>query len=210
MQRKIESDSSWSWVYGTNGSIVTLTINSSDATSATEPFVNLPKTDSNGNEYSYRVVEVVPNNYTASDGVGTSGSVTYLNADGTEAASDTTTNLVVVSSTNSSQSFTNTLGLTSLSGTKNWASTSTDTGSTSLVPSGTSSIKMKLYRTTATNPGDDDWEEVKPYTSDGTESDPQPSWETGDSWKFNYSNLPATDSNGNAYTSTRQKKSLAL
>lgn len=195
-------DGEWHWLmqYGYDQAatdnplaegIVSQTISSTDATGATVTWDNLPECDENGKPYSYRVVEQVPGSYDLKDGIEVT---TATDTDGM------TYRFYVVSSTEGgdagdSQSFTNVLRTTNLTGTKQW-----DDYDTGLANNLTADDmpQMTLYRATATIGADgttsfDNVEQVKLKNSQAA---PQPTWNDDDGdgvWTFTYENLPAAN-----------------
>lgn len=195
-------DGEWHWLmqYGYDQAatdnplaegIVSQTISSTDATGATVTWDNLPECDENGKPYSYRVVEQVPGSYDLKDGIEVT---TATDTDGM------TYRFYVVSSTEGgdagdSQSFTNVLRTTNLTGTKLW-----DDYDTGLANNLTADDmpQMTLYRATATIGADgttsfDNVEQVKLKNSQAA---PQPTWNDDDGdgvWTFTYENLPAAN-----------------
>ncbi|WP_417228532.1 SpaA isopeptide-forming pilin-related protein [Thermophilibacter sp.] len=203
LQQKLGTDDEWHWLmeYGyeqaaTNNplaeGIVSQTISSTDATSATVTWDNLPECDASGKPYSYRVVEQVPGSYDLENG--------DLVATAT-GADDATYRFYVVSSVEGgdagdSQSFTNVLRTTSLTGTKLW-----DDHGTGLAEKLTAEDmpQMTLYHATVKSVD----AEGNP-TSFGTaeqvklkngQAAPQPTWTEGQdgAWTFTYEDLPAAN-----------------
>lgn len=203
LQQKLGTDGDWHWLmeygYGQAATdnplaegIVSLTISSTDATGATVTWDNLPKCDADGTPYSYRVVEQVPGSYDLENGTEVA---TATGADGV------TYRFYVVSSieggdAGDSQSFTNVLRTTSLTGTKLW-----DNHGTGLAENLTADDmpQMTLYRATVKSVD----AEGNP-TSFGTaeqvklkngQAVPQPTWTEGQdgAWTFTYEDLPAAN-----------------
>ena len=203
LQQKLGTDGEWHWLmeYGydqadTNDplaeGIVSQTISSTDATGATVTWDNLPKCDADGTPYSYRVVEQVPGSYDLENGTEVA---TATGADGV------TYRFYVVSSTEGgdagdSQSFTNVLRTTDLTGIKLW-----DDHGTGLADGLTANDmpQMTLYRATVKtvdaegNPTSfDNVEQVKLKNGQAA---PQPTWTEGQDgvWTFTYEDLPAAN-----------------
>ena len=205
LQHKAGENGEWEWVVeegsdaNPSGSalqdgVVSLTISESvsNPEQSTVSWDNLPKTDAGGNIYSYRVVEQVPGSYD-------------LTGDAQEVATATengiTYRFYVVSSTDGgdagdSQSFTNVLRTTSLTGTKAWE----DYGS-GIANSLTEDDmpQMTLWRAAVTGIDENgkpvafgSAEQVK--LKNGTAA-PQPTWSKVDdgTWMFSYEGLPAAN-----------------
>ena len=210
LQRKTVNDDDYSWVLEysesdetveitdpLNERIVSQTIsgNSLDnSKSATWGY--LPKTDANGNVYTYRVVEQVPGGYdvdggeelldsenkavTATDSNGVTWR--YYVVEGNQDAGDGA----------DSQSFTNALRTVDLQGTKVWEDFGTD-----IADSYTAADmpQMTLYRSIEGGEA----QEVA-YLN---ETDGQPEWtedNASGNWTFTYSDLPAADEQDRSYT----------
>ena len=162
-----------------------------------KPFVNLPKLSPDGNEYAYRMVEVVPGGYGVENGAavtpgenGPEGNLNVVNVEWPTEPNDT--------EPVSSQTYTNSLGLLSFSGTKEWE----DYG-TGLIPDNTTEAdnlpKLRLqWSTNGTN-----WSTVL----NANNVTPTPMWgintddgENPPTWSWEYTSLPETDGDGNPYT----------
>lgn len=201
LQQKVGDDGEWRWLmqYGydqadTNNpladGIVSQTISSTDANTATVTWDNLPECDENGKPYSYRVVEQVPGSYDLKGGTEVA---TATDTDGV------TYRFYVVSSTEGgdagdSQSFANVLRTTNLTGTKLW-----DDYDTGLANNLTADDmpQMTLYRAIATT-GDDgttSFDNVEPVKLKDGKAAPQPTWTKGQdgAWTFTYEDLPAAN-----------------
>ena len=203
LQQKLGTDGEWHWLmeYGydqadTNDplaeGIVSQTISSTDATGATVTWDNLPKCDADGTPYSYRVVEQVPGSYDLENGTEVA---TATGADGV------TYRFYVVSSTEGgdagdSQSFTNVLRTTDLTGTKLW--NDYDTGLADNLTAD-DMPQMTLWRAIVTavdaegNPTSfGTAEQVKLKNGQAA---PQPTWTEGQdgAWTFTYEDLPAAN-----------------
>ena len=190
----------WQWlmVYGAeqatiddpkNGNIVSKTITGStgEATKVAN-WENLPKTDAEGKLYEYRVVERVPGGYDVTDKT----AKPIVDANGnpvTATIGGVKYRYYVVDSTNSAQSFTNTLRIVRLTGTKAWEDYGTD-----IAPEFNKDNlpQMTLYRSVNGGNG-----QKVTYLYNGG----QPEWaENNGTWTYTYENLPAADKNDNAYT----------
>ena len=187
LQHKVGENGNWEWVVeegsdaNPSGSalqdgVVSLTISESDSNSdtSTVSWDNLPKTDADGNIYSYRVVEQVPGSYDVVGGEKVEDS-------------DTDHRYYVVASSNDAQSFINSLRTVDLTGTKSW-----DSEASNLVPSNDADIQMTLYRAVKNSDGSFGSTE-KVMLKDG--SAPNPEWTINKegTWTFTYSNLPAAN-----------------
>ena len=201
LQRKLGADGDWTWVVGygdpeattpLDSNIVRETITASDE-NGTATWDNLPMYamyDTNGKAYEYRVVEQVPGSYDVEGGTevdtATANGVTYRYyvVDSTEGTGDAP----------DSQTFTNDLRTTTLTGTKKW-----DDHGTGLASGLTEDDMptMTLYRAIVTgrdaegNPTS--FGGAEPVTYHGSD-DGQPTWTvSGDTWTFTYEGLPAAN-----------------
>ena len=198
LQRKLGADGDWTWVVGygdpeattpLDSNIVRETITASDE-NGTATWDNLPMYHTNGTAYEYRVVEQVPGSYDVEGGTevatATANGVTYRYyvVDSTEGTGDAP----------DSQTFTNDLRTTTLTGTKKW-----DDHGTGLASGLTEDDMptMTLYRAIVTgrdaegNPTS--FGGAEPVTYHGSD-DGQPTWTvSGDTWTFTYEGLPAAN-----------------
>ena len=204
LQRKLATENEWAWVVGygdrpanspLDSNIVRETITASDE-NGTATWDNLPMCDTNGKAYEYRVVEQVPGSYDVEGGTevatATANGVTYRYyvVDSTEGTGDAP----------DSQTFTNDLRTTTLTGTKKWDDHGTglaDNLNADDMPT------MTLYRAIVTgrdaegNPTS--FGGAEPVTYHGSD-DGQPTWTgSGDTWTFTYKELPAANGNDVEY-----------
>ena len=158
--------------------------------SVTVTWNNLPSCDASGNTYSYRLVEQVPGSYDVEGAM-------QVEDD------DTAHRYYVVGTTGSnpdSQSFTNDLRTTSLTGTKKW-----DDTEGSLIPefSAENAPTMTLYRAPVIredNEGNLSFGKTEKVTYQ--QNNGQPTWtdENKDGvWEFSYTGLPAANSSDQPY-----------
>lgn len=213
LQRKLaeEDETSWQWVmkYGApqaetndplNENIVSQVISAS-AVGGTVTWDNLPKYDTSGNEYEYRVVERVPGGYDVDGGKEV--------ATATDKTTGVTYRFYVVGSVQGenddpdSQTFTNKLRTTTLTGTKVW-----DDHNTGLAGSLSKEDmpELVLYRAVQTGTDEEDnptYSAPEPVTrvgADGVAVTPQPEWTgSGNTWTFTYEGLPAANENNVEY-----------
>lgn len=217
LQRRLDGEG-WQWVthYGTthdedenlfDADIVTATI-TNESENGTISFENLPATDTKGNKYHYRVVERVPGGYDV-----LSGNNTQSESVATETVNNVTYRYYVVASTDQdntgidSQTFTNSMRETTLTGKKSWNDYTTDLADNL---SAEDMPTLTLWRKAGENGSA---EQVTYLYNYG-----QPTWTEGsdDVWTFMYEGLPAanvhdvayiywaveaTDANGDAVTS---------
>ncbi len=197
LQRRLESsgDEGWQWLmeYGAEQAeldepfaegIVSETI-SGTVDSAVANWENLPDCDENGTPYEYRVVEQVPGSYDVTD------ARAELVVEATEPTSGVIYRYYVVDSVEGdagdTQTFTNTLRTTELTGTKRW-----DDHGTTLADDLTEADMpdMVLYRATILGNGKfGATENVTNYAG-------QPDWKgSGETWTFTYTGLPAANEN---------------
>lgn len=199
LQRKLATETDWTWVVGygdepanspLNSNIVRETITASDE-NGTVTWANLPMYDTDGKAYEYRVVEQVPGSYDVEGGTevdtATANGVTYRYyvVDSTEGTGDAP----------DSQTFTNDLRTTTLTGTKKW-----DDHGTGLADNLTADDMptIVLYRATRTENTDGTvsfgtTEQVE--MADGS-APAQPTWNDDDgdgAWTFTYEDLPAAN-----------------
>ena len=106
LQRSNDNKQTWEWVGETTPAVITGALNINEQTVT---FENLPAKDADGNDYLYRAVEIVPGGYKVVNGT------EVKNAE--EAVVGST---VGIGTDGTSQTFTNSLYTTSLSGTKAW------------------------------------------------------------------------------------------
>lgn len=202
LQRKLATENEWAWVVGygdrpanspLDSNIVRETITASDE-NGTATWDNLPMYDTNGAEYEYRVVEQVPGSYDV-EGTGSELVATATDTDGV------TYRYYAVDSTKGtgdapdSQTFTNDLRTTTLTGTKEW-----DDHGTGLADNLTADDMptIVLYRATRTENTDGTisfgtTEQVE--MADGS-APAQPTWNDDDgdgAWTFTYEGLPAAN-----------------
>lgn len=200
LQRKLATENEWAWVVGygdqpadspLDSAIVRETITASDE-NGTVTWDNLPMCDTNGKAYEYRVVEQVPGSYDV-EGTGSELVATATDTDGV------TYRYYAVDSTKGtgdipdSQTFTNDLRTTTLTGTKEW-----DDHGTGLASGLTEDDMptMVLYRATRTENADGTvsfgaTEQVE--MADGS-APAQPTWTgSGNAWTFTYEGLPAAN-----------------
>lgn len=200
LQRR-QPGQSWQWVthFGSTHDddenlfdldIVTDTItNGSEKSTVT--FEGLPACDTSGTPYEYRVVERVPGGYDVLSGKNDSAE-----AIATETVDDVTYRYYAVKSTDDSdsgiesQTFTNSMRETTLSGTKTWEDYTTalaDNLTEDDMP------KLTLWRKAGENGSA---EQVNYLYNDG-----QPEWTEGSNnvWTFEYEGLPAADEHDVAY-----------
>ena len=151
---------------------------------ATATFENLPKTDVNGKEYTYRLVEKVVGSYKV-EGAPVGSSV------------DGKVQLVAVgvganAPGASCQTFTNTLNTVDISGTKRFNDYGTGLAPTTL-DQVQSSVKLKVQRSLDGL----SWSDAE---KDGGTA-PQAEWAMGENgaWTFKFSSLPYADQAGNVY-----------
>ena len=200
LQRSTTPDdhSSWKWLseYGADidspfandagelaSSLLKATISGTGA-DATATFENLPKTDVNGKEYTYRLVEKVVGSYKAE------GTLVGSSADGK-------VQLVAVgvganAPGASCQAFANALNTVDILGTKRFNDYGTGLAPTTL-DQVQSSVKLKVQRSLDGL----SWSDAK---KDGGTA-PQAEWAMGENgaWTFKFSSLPYADQAGNVY-----------
>ncbi|MDO4841595.1 MAG: SpaA isopeptide-forming pilin-related protein, partial [Phoenicibacter congonensis] len=199
LQRTTDSESgTWEWVttrgvkvddadalnsdgtFNESLRVVELSSNSADFTKA---FDNLPKTDTDGNTYTYRAVERLTGSY----------ALVNISGDVIASALDGRVKLVTVAATLdketfvSSVSFENVLNTVGLQGTKTWNAY----GNNNLIPNfDTQKPTMELQKSTDGK----NW--TKASRADGTQ--PTITWEkvSDTVWKYSYTGLPQSDNNG--------------
>lgn len=200
LQRSItpNDDSSWKWLseYGADidspfandagelaSSLLKATISGTGA-DATATFENLPKTDVNGKEYTYRLVEKVVGSYKV-EGAPVGSSV------------DGKVQLVAVgvganAPGASCQTFTNALNTVDISGTKRFNDYGTGLAPTTL-DQVQNSVQLKVQRSLDGL----SWSDAE---KDGGIA-PQAKWAMGENgaWTFKFSSLPYADQAGNVY-----------
>ena len=216
LQRRVPEDN-WEWVthYGTTHNegenlfdpdIVTRTITSADATAEWD---NLPATDTDGNAYSYRVVERVPGGYDVLQSENRSpqqvAEETIL--DGEHAVTYryyAVDNDLVNGAFNDNQTYTNVLRTTELKGTKRWEDYGTGLADKLTV---NDMPKLTLWRKAGDNGQAVQVTYIETTTnSDGTvivdkNADGQPKWtKNGDDFTFTYTGLPAANGDDVPYT----------
>lgn len=216
LQRRVPEDN-WEWVthYGTTHNegenlfdpdIVTRTITSADATAEWD---NLPATDTDGNAYSYRVVERVPGGYDVLQSENRSpqqvAEETIL--DGEHAVTYryyAVDNDLVNGAFNDNQTYTNVLRTTELKGTKRWEDYGTGLADKLTV---NDMPKLTLWRKAGDNGQAVQVTYIETTTnSDGTvivdkNADGQPKWtKNGDDFTFTYTGLPAANGDDVRYT----------
>ena len=191
-------DSSWKWLseYGADvdspfandagelaSSLLKATISGTGA-DATATFENLPKTDVDGKEYTYRLVEKVVGSYKVE------GALVDSSVDGK-------VQLVVVgvganAPGASCQTFSNALNTVDVSGTKRFNDYGTGLAPTTL-DQVQSSVKLKVQRSLDGLA----WSDAE---KDGGTA-PQAEWAMGENgaWTFKFSSLPYADQAGNVY-----------
>ena len=190
-------NNSWKWLseYGADiaspfannegelaSSLLKATISGTGA-DATATFKNLPKTDVDGKEYTYRLVEKVVGSYKAE------GTLVASSADGK-------VHLVAVGGANApgvpGQTFTNTLNTVDVSGTKRFNDYGTGLAPTTL-DQVQSSVKLKVQHSLDGLA----WSDAE---KDGGTA-PQAEWAMGENgaWTFKFSSLPYADQAGNVY-----------
>ena len=200
LQRRLDGEG-WQWVthYGTthdedenlfDADIVTATI-TNESENGTISFENLPATDTKGNQYHYRVVERVPGGYDV-----LSGNNTQSESVATETVNNVTYRYYAVASTDQdntgidSQTFTNSMRETTLTGKKSWNDYTTDLADNL---SAEDMPTLTLWRKAGENGSA---EQVTYLYNDG-----QPTWTEGsdDVWTFTYEGLPAANVHDVAY-----------
>lgn len=198
------STATWTWM-AKNGAVVTDALSDAGVidsrlltatiSNATQTLNTLPGTNAYGEEYHYRLVEVVTGSYDEKS----SGNIT-LDKNATE-----TIKLVTTATSAKAQSFTNQLNVVQFVGVKFWA----DYGISGLMPTltdndsdtygiQTDQVTLKLERRISGGT----WETVYKVDANGTAYEPQPDyWTTPTTgmWMFWYTGLPEADSNGNTY-----------
>ena len=178
LQRSNDNKQTWEWV----GDETTLAIitGAPDVNEQTVTFENLPAKDADGNDYLYRAVEIVPGGYQVVNGT------EVKNAE--EAVVGST---VDIGTDGTSQTFTNSLYTTSLSGTKAW----TDYG-TGFAPKFGENDRPRMTIERSTD--GKTWESAKPDIDDM----PQPTWtaNSNGTWAWSYSGLPEFDGDGKKYS----------
>ena len=177
LQRSNDNKQTWEWVGETTPAVITGALNINEQTVT---FENLPAKDADGNDYLYRAVEIVPGGYKVVNGT------EVKNAE--EAVVGST---VGIGTDGTSQTFTNSLYTTSLSGTKAW----TDYG-TGFAPKFGENDRPRMTIERSTD--GKTWESAKPDIGDM----PQPAWtdNSNGTWAWSYSGLPEFDGDGKAYS----------
>lgn len=200
LQRRLDGEG-WQWVthYGTthdedenlfDADIVTATI-TNESENGTISFENLPATDTKGNQYHYRVVERVPGGYDV-----LSGNNTQSESVATETVNNVAYRYYAVASTDQdntgidSQTFTNSMRETTLTGKKSWNDYTTDLADNLIAED---MPTLTLWRKAGENGSA---EQVTYLYNDG-----QPTWTEGsdDVWTFTYEGLPAANVHDVAY-----------
>lgn len=189
LQRKIASDQDWAWVTkynttvnsGFDGNVVSVTITGT-RNDAEKAFEDLPKTDTSGNAYAYRLIEVLPVGY---------------KVEGATVVGENDTQKLVVNTTDtamsetSPQNYTNKLLTTKLTGIKKWNDFGSGVVDKDKSPQDLG-VRLQLQRRT----GDGAWQDVSIYVNGEKTTSPQPdSWTRNNdgSWTFEYAGLPKVD-----------------